>query len=73
MNAEMLDKYFQKTKNTICGRNPITIVLSIIQNYQNQFTDKKLSFECAGYAQSDRVKNITGSSVSYAAGVNLIM
>ena len=40
MNPEMLDKYFQKTKNTICGRNPITIVLSIIQNYQNQFNQK---------------------------------
>jgi len=73
MNAEMLDKYFEKTKNTICGRNPITIVLSIIQNYQNEFNDKKLSFECAGYSQSERVKNITGSSVSYAAGVNFIM
>ncbi len=46
----MLDKYFQKTKNIICKRNPITIILNIIQNYQNQFTDKKLSFEYAVYA-----------------------
>jgi AmmeMemoRadiSam system protein B len=73
MNAEMLDKYFEKTRNTICGRNPITIVLSIIEEYQKQNQDKKLSFECAGYSQSERVKKITGSSVSYAAGVNFIM
>jgi AmmeMemoRadiSam system protein B len=73
MNAEMLDKYFEKTRNTICGRNPITIVLSIIEEYQKQNQDKKLSFECAGYSQSERVKKVTGSSVSYAAGVNFIM
>ena len=73
MNSEKLAQYFQKTRNTICGRNPITIVLSIIEEYQKQNQDKKLSFECAGYSQSERVKKITGSSVSYAAGVNFIM
>ena len=73
MNSKELFDYFKKYRNTICGRNPITIVLSIIEEYQKQNQDKKLSFECAGYSQSERVKKVTGSSVSYAAGVNFIM
>ena len=37
MNSAKLDQYFKKTRNTICGRNPITIVLSIIENYKKNF------------------------------------
>ena len=48
-------------------------IAAIIEEYQKQNQDKKLSFECAGYSQSERVKKVTGSSVSYAAGVNFIM
>lgn len=56
--------YLERTKNTICGRNPIILLLSTIL--------------CAGistrtrfvrYAQSEPVKKITQSSVSYASSV----
>ena len=33
---------------------------------------EKISFDKAGYAQSDQVMNMNGRSVSYAAGVNFI-
>ena len=72
MNSEQFDDYFKKTRNTICGRNPISSVLTIIENYQKNNNKKKVSFECAGYSQSERVKSFNGSSVSYAAGVNFI-
>ena len=73
MNSAKLDEYFKKTKNTICGRNPITIVLSIIEKFKKNHGDKKLSFDTVGYSQSSKAQSMTDSSVSYAAGVNFIM
>ena len=72
MNSEKFDDYMKKTKNTICGRNPITIILSIIEEYQKKHQNKKITFDTAGYAQSGKVKSMNDSSVSYAAGVNFI-
>ena len=73
MNSEKLAQYFQKTRNTICGRNPITVVLSIIEKYKSKHTDKKISFDTVGYSQSNKAKSMHDSSVSYAAGVNFII
>ena len=73
MNPKKFDDYMKKTKNTICGSKPITIVLSIIEEYQKRHQDKKISFDTAGYSQSEKVKSMNGSSVSYAAGVNFII
>ena len=73
MDSKKFDNYIQKTKNTICGRNPITIILSIIEEYQKKHQDKKITFDTAGYSQSEKVKSMNGSSVSYAAGVNFIV
>ena len=73
MNSAKLNQYFKKTRNTICGRNPITIVLSIIENYKKNHADKKISFDTVGYSQSNKVKTKFETSVSYAAGVNFII
>ena len=73
MNSSKMDQYFKKTRNTICGRNPITIVLSIIENYKKNHSDKKLSFDTVGYSQSNKAKSKYDSSVSYAGAVNFIM
>jgi AmmeMemoRadiSam system protein B len=73
MNSAKLDEYFKKTRNTICGRNPITIVLSIIEKYKKNHADKKISFDTVGYSQSNKVKTMFETSVSYAAGVNFII
>ena len=72
MNTQKFDDYMKRTNNTICGSNPITILLSIIEEYKKNHKEKKLSFETAGYAQSGKVKSLNDSSVSYAAGVNFI-
>ena len=73
MDSKKFDAYIKKTKNTICGRNPITIVLSIIEEYQKNHQNKKISFDTAGYSQSEKCKTMNDSSVSYAAGVNFIL
>jgi AmmeMemoRadiSam system protein B len=72
MNSKELAEYFKKYRNTICGRNPIIVVLSIIEDYKKKFSEKKINFECAGYSQSDKVVSKSGSSVSYAAAVNFV-
>ena len=73
INPKKFDDYMKRTNNTICGSNPITIVLSIIEEYQKRHKDKKISFNTAGYAQSSKVTSMRDSSVSYAAGVNFVM
>ena len=73
MDSKKFDAYIKKTKNTICGRNPITIVLSIIEEYKKNHQNKKISFDTAGYSQSEKSKTMNDSSVSYAAGVNFIL
>ena len=73
INSEKLDEYFKRTKNTICGRNPIMISVSIIENYKKHFKEKKISFDLVGYAQSNKVKSKSETSVSYAAMVNYII
>lgn len=72
MDSKKFDEYIKTTKNTICGKNPITIVLSIIEEYKRNHQDKKISFDTAGYSQSDKAFSMNDSSVSYAAGVNFI-
>ena len=72
-NSKKFDDYMKNTGNTICGSNPITIILSLIEEYQKNHQDKKITFETAGYAQSGKIRNINyDSAVSYAAGVNFI-
>ena len=72
INSEKLEKYFKKTKNTICGRNPISVILSIAEKYKNEHKEKKVEFIKAGYAQSNKVNSIYETSVSYAAALNYI-
>ena len=72
IDSKKLDEYFRRTRNTICGRNPISIALTVIENYKKKNSDRKISFDTVGYAQSNKVKNSYETSVSYAAVVNYV-
>ena len=72
IDSKKLDEYFKRTRNTICGRNPISIALTVIENYRKKNKDKKICFDTVGYAQSNKVKNSYETSVSYAAAVNYV-
>ena len=72
INSQKLDEYFKRTKNTICGRNPISISLSVIEQYKKHHKEKNVSFDTVGYSQSNKVKKPSETSVSYAAVVNYI-
>jgi len=57
-------KVIDETKNTICGRNPIKILLSIIGESKNS---EGLKSKLVHYAQSSQVRSLSESSVSYAS------
>jgi AmmeMemoRadiSam system protein B len=57
--------YLKKTKNTICGRHPIAVLLNMVQ--ASKVPNFDLSF--VHYSQSSQAKTMSDSSVSYAAGI----
>lgn len=71
-NTKELNKYFEETKNTICGRNPIIIIVAMIEKYKKQNVDKTVKFDLVDYSQSNKVQTFQESSVSYAAMINYI-
>lgn len=67
MDAKEFRTYLQQYGNTICGRNPISILLSAIRALEIHPKDRKLSLKFLNYAQSNACKNTKDSSVSYAS------
>uniref|UniRef100_A0A7S2G481 Protein MEMO1 n=1 Tax=Florenciella parvula TaxID=236787 RepID=A0A7S2G481_9STRA len=63
-DARGFNAYLQRTKNTICGRYPIAVLL---QTLAAAGDDYEVKFE--SYAQSSQVTKKTDSSVSYASAV----
>ena len=57
-------KYLHKTNNTICGRNPIKLLLNLMSDFdvKNVYTLKNLKYD-----QSEKAKTKFDSSVSYAS------
>ncbi|WRT69452.1 AmmeMemoRadiSam system protein B [Kwoniella shivajii] len=67
---EKWEAYLDETKNTICGRNPITVLLGLIQHvYHDKPEDQKPTFTFVRYEQSSKCVNGKDSSVSYVSGV----
>lgn len=56
--------YLATTRNTICGKNPIVLLLHTMRA-----ATASLSVEFVKYAQSSAVRDVGESSVSYAAAV----
>ncbi|ODN78410.1 AmmeMemoRadiSam system protein B [Cryptococcus amylolentus CBS 6039] len=60
--------YLERTKNTICGRSPITVLLNLVQHV---YADRagKPEFTFVRYEQSSRCVTGKDSSVSYVSGI----
>ncbi|KAI9256001.1 memo-like protein-domain-containing protein [Sporodiniella umbellata] len=63
LDLNRFDAYLEDTENTICGRNPICVLLACLQ----ELKDWKVSAKCLKYAQSSKCRDISDSSVSYAS------
>jgi len=81
MDPNIFSEYLADYKNTICGRKPISILLSILNkfNLENNLNIKKEGFEknqnfikFVKYNQSSKVIEENDSSVSYAVGLNYV-
>mmetsp|Transcript_14604 Transcript_14604/g.22531 ORF Transcript_14604/g.22531 Transcript_14604/m.22531 type:complete len:329 (-) Transcript_14604:1959-2945(-) len=60
--------YIRETRNTICGRHPLSVWLHAVSQNRESGTEK-LSIKFVRYAQSSQVKSMRESSVSYASAV----
>jgi predicted class III extradiol MEMO1 family dioxygenase len=57
-------------QNTICGRNPITLLVDLLQSlYADAPTEQQPKFTFVRYEQSSRCESGRDSSVSYVSGV----
>jgi AmmeMemoRadiSam system protein B len=58
------ENYIKKTKNTVCGRNPISLLLSLMSDFDIKDT---YTLQNLKYSQSEKVKTKYDSSVSYVS------
>merc|ERR1711894_151491 len=73
LNLAGFVEYPEHTKNTICGQDPIAVLLAAVEEIQKKHLNE--SSDTVGfpllrflhYAQSNRVTKASDSSVSYAA------
>lgn len=65
LDLDEFERYLKETQNTICGRFPIQVLLSCIKHLDRRGRSFDLKFN--HYAQSEKVKEIHQSSVSYAS------
>ncbi|OAJ36771.1 AmmeMemoRadiSam system protein B, variant [Batrachochytrium dendrobatidis JEL423] len=64
-NSKDFEAYLKRTKNTICGRNPIGVLLHALECLENM--GKKVDIKFTHYAQSSRALTKRDNSVSYAS------
>ena len=59
-------EYILQSRNTICGKNVIKLLLCLVKQYEDNGTGK-FKAELIDYTQSGRVMDKSDSSVSYAS------
>lgn len=65
----------RETENTVCGRHPIGVImaaLEVLEQDSNISGKEKGRFKFIQYKRNDNVKEISGSSVSYASAVAVL-
>jgi AmmeMemoRadiSam system protein B len=72
LDPKAFSAYLQETRNTICGRHPIAVLLNAVSELQSsdRRLDCKLKF--VSYSQSNECKSQSDSSVSYASASLII-
>lgn len=65
-NPNFFEEYLNATNNTICGREPILLFLTMISNHQS------LKWKLLSYTQSNEISSSSDSSVSYLSAKLII-
>ena len=69
LDGEGFASYLQRSGNTICGREPIRLLLEILSFVQKKDNSQKAKCHFIHYAQSSQVVYSHDSSVSYACAL----
>ncbi|XP_071833197.1 protein MEMO1-like [Apostichopus japonicus] len=68
LDPQSFHAYLKKYENTICGRHPISVLLHAVETIRSgQKNGLNLEMKFLKYAQSNQVKSMQDSSVSYGA------
>nr|ACO15039.1 MEMO1 [Caligus clemensi] len=59
--------YLKKYRNTICGRHPIGVFLGMVKAIRQRGDAPEMCLKFLKYAQSDKCRTLSDSSVSYAS------
>ncbi|XP_064402719.1 protein MEMO1-like [Halichondria panicea] len=59
--------YLEETRNTICGRHPIAVLLHAVDDITCHHDELQFSLKWVKYDQSSACKSLSDSSVSYAS------
>ena len=65
--------YLQKYSNTVCGRNPIILILNAVHKLISENRNLKCELKFLNYAQSSKCRSQRDSSVSYAAASLVVL
>jgi len=60
-------EYLRRTKNTICGRHPIGVLLGAVESIERDKDEAEVGLRWVRYEQSSECMNLKDSSVSYAS------
>uniref|UniRef100_A0A7E4URX3 Protein MEMO1 n=1 Tax=Panagrellus redivivus TaxID=6233 RepID=A0A7E4URX3_PANRE len=71
LDPSEFNEYLKTTQNTICGRNPICVMLQGAELFR-QMNNHTHEFHFLKYSQSNKCRSLSDSSVSYAAGALFI-
>lgn len=63
LDFDQFEDYLDATDNTICGRNPISVLLACLE----EMNDWDMSAKCLEYNQSSKCRTLDDSSVSYSS------
>ena len=67
LEPEPFARYLSEEGNTICGRHPIGVFLNAVEAWRVKAPQLKFDLKFTRYAQSNHVKSMRDSSVSYAS------
>lgn len=67
LSLESFNNYLKHYSNTICGRNPICVLLAAIEHLNSESSNPKFLIKFLNYLQSSRCRHMQDSSVSYTA------
>jgi AmmeMemoRadiSam system protein B len=71
LDPAVFNDYLKKTQNTICGRNPICVMIQAAEHFR-QMNNHTAEMRFLKYSQSNKCRSMNDSSVSYAAGALFI-